>query len=234
MNCIVIDDDLVIQVLMEKYLSKIKGLNLIGVYSNPMDVINEIPTLEPIHLVFLDIQLPDMNGIDLIQYLSVDTLIIVISGEEKYAIKAIENNVIDYILKPITYPRLLKAISRAQKRFLEKKTPINQENDEIFIKTQNRYIRILFEDILWVKAIDKSITIATTKNEYEIKNTLKNLGEKLPEALFYRIHRSYLVNIRKIEFVLENSVVIQRNNKPNKIPVARNVKNDLIKRLNIL
>ncbi len=234
MNCIVIDDDKVSRLLIEKYAKKTDFLEFKGAYDNAIDALNDMQTEHDVDLIFLDIEMPEMSGVEFIKTLKKLPQIIVISAKDKYALEAIEYDVVDYLLKPISYTRFFKAAEKARSRIKETDSESTAE-DGIFIKSSSSsLVRLKYEDILWVEALENYVIINTFANKYTIHFTMKAIINKLPPKMFARVHRSYIVNLTKIEMIEDNAIVMKIKGETKSIPIAKSYKEDLMNHINIM
>lgn len=234
MNCIVIDDDKFSRMLIEQFIEKTDFLTYQQSFSNAIDAINFLKEDEETDLIFLDIEMPKMTGIELMQSLKNLPQIIIISAKGKYALEAFEYDVTDYVKKPISHARLFKAASKAYENYKKVANP-PQTKDSIFVKTSpSSLVRINYADILWVNALENYIVINTEDNRYTIHFTMKAIIERLPADMFARVHRSYIVNIKRIKMIEDNSIIMQMKNNNEIIPIAKSYKAKLIKALNLV
>jgi len=234
MNCIVIDDDKVSRLLIEKYVKKTEGLEFNGAYDNAIDALNDMQNEHDIDLIFLDIEMPEMSGVEFIKTLQKLPQIIVISAKDKYALEAIEYDVVDYLLKPISYTRFFKAVEKARSRVKDADSESTAE-DGIFIKSSSSsLVRLKYEDILWVEALENYVIINTFANKYTIHFTMKAIINKLPPKMFARVHRSYIVNLSKIEMIEDNAIIMKIKGETKSIPIAKSYKEDLMNHINIM
>ena len=234
MNCIVIDDDKVSRLLIEKYVNKTDLLEFKGAYDNAIDALNDMQTDHDIDLIFLDIEMPEMSGVEFIKTLKKLPQIIVISAKDKYALEAIEYDVVDYLLKPISYPRFFKAVEKVKSKVKESIDESTGE-DGIFIKSSSSsLVRLKYEDILWVEALENYVIITTFTNKYTIHFTMKAIINKLPTKMFARVHRSYIVNLTKIEMIEDNAIIMKIKGEIKSIPIAKSYKEDLMNHINIM
>jgi len=162
MNCIIIDDDILSRKIIEGFVDKTDSLNLVGSYENPIEAFKAFDNPEQtIDLIFLDMEMPEMSGLDFINTLDTQPMIIIVSGQEKYAIESYEYDVVDYLLKPVPLQRFFKAVNKAQSLFQDKES-VSRYPDEIFIKKKNAtLVRIKYEDILWVEALENYVTVSS-------------------------------------------------------------------------
>ena len=198
MNCIIIDDDLMSRRIIEEFVNRTDQLHLLSSYENAVDAINAFNSEEDIDLIFLDIEMPEMSGIDFMETLANPPQIIIISSKDKYALDAFNYDVTDYLLKPISYSRFFKAVNKANVRF---KNKVDPKDDEIFIKKNSALVRLKYEDILWVEALENYVIFNTFGEKYTIHFTMKAIEQKLPSNRFTRVHRSYIVNTSSINVI---------------------------------
>lgn len=241
MNCIIIDDDKMSRKVLEEYVKRTDSLKLLQSYSNAIEAINALSQFsEPVHLIFLDIEMPDMDGIDFLNTLKqTDSQIVIVSAKDKYAVTAFEYEVTDYLLKPFTYARFYKSVDRAFKKlddFMAIKKPNNKNasNDEIFIKKNATLLKLNFNDIVYIEALENYIIINSFDEKYTIHFTMKSIEEKLPPSKFKRIHRSYIINIHKIKGIEENSVIIKTSEGTRLLPIGKSYKDDLLRDINVI
>ncbi len=236
MNCIIIDDDKLSTKIIAEFVEKTDELNLIDTYENAVDGINYLNNkgAEEIDLLFLDIEMPEMTGIDLLKTLNVLPQVIIYSSKEKYALESYEYNVTDYLLKPVTYPRFLKAINKVKEKFDNKKDDITKNNTEIFIKNNSSLVRVKYEDILWIEALENYVVVNTFRDKYTIHFTMKAISDKMPSDKFVRVHRSFIVNLSKIKVIEDNSVVIKTESGSKVIPIGKSYKDQLMNDINLI
>jgi DNA-binding LytR/AlgR family response regulator len=233
MNCIIIDDDKLSRRVIEEYIKKTDGLELVGSYTNAIDAINTISKDINIQLVFLDIEMPEMNGIDFLNSMKATLQIIIISSKEKYALEAFDYDVTDYLLKPITYSRFFKAVTKSFKRQSQVK-PEAEDKGEIFIKKGSSLVRIKFDDILWVEALENYVILNTIQERMTIHFTMKAIEEKLPPGTFARIHRSFIVNMKKISVIQDNFVELVSNSVKKNIRIGKSYRERLLRDINLM
>ena len=231
MNSIIIDDDLMSRRIIEEFVNRTDQLNLLSSYENAVDAINAFNTEEDIDLIFLDIEMPEMSGIDFLETLTNPPQIIIISSKDKYALDAFNYDVTDYLLKPISYSRFFKAVNKANVRF---KNKVDTKEDEIFIKKNSALVRLKYEDILWVEALENYVIFNTFSEKYTIHFTMKAIETKLPSNRFTRVHRSYIVNTSSIKVIEDNSVVIKTHEGAKSIPIGKSYKDKLMGDINLI
>ncbi len=213
-------------------------------------LVNQVPTLEavaecsdasealealnntPVDLLLLDIEMPGMTGLELIRNLgNKRPLIIFTTAKTDYAVEAFELNVVDYLLKPISFPRFKQAIDKAAEAIESNKQEVKvEEQGFVFVKDNGILKRISIDDILFLEAMGDYVKVHTAQKFHVVHATLKSIEEKLPVSKFLRVHRSYIVAINKIDFIQEGTINIGKTS----IPVADTHKTTLNKRLNLL
>ena len=234
MNCIIIDDDPLSRKIIEGFIDKTDVLNLVGSFESPLDSFKVFDKEENIDLIFLDVEMPEMTGLEFLNTLDTPPMIVIVSGNEKYALEAYEYDVVDYLLKPLALPRFYKAISKAQKRWQEKES-ISNYPEEIFIKKKNStLVRLRYDDILWVEALENYVTVNTFKEKFTIHFTMKAIENKLPMVNFKRVHRSYIVNIRQIEQIEDSNVIMRVDSGTKVIPIGKSYRDNLMDDLNLI
>lgn len=238
MNCIIIDDEETARAIIQQLCSQVDELHVIQDFPNAIQAMKFL-NKEEIDLIFLDIHMPDFTGFDFIDTLKNPPKIILITSDKNFALEAFEYDcIVDYLVKPITLPRFLKAIQKAENATIstnvKAKTdpsllPSTEEN-ELYINIDRRLIKINIPTINVVEAKGDYILIKTEKQNYTVHSTLKKIEEKLPDDLFLKVHRSYVINIKKIVDIEDNSVLIAKD----VIPVSRSNRPELMRRLNLL
>jgi DNA-binding LytR/AlgR family response regulator len=234
MNCIIIEDDKLSLRIIEEFVNKTADLNLVDTYSNAVDAINLLGKNENIQLIFLDVELPDMSGMEFLESIKITPQVVIISSKEKYAVQAFNYEVTDYLVKPITYARFYKAIERARKRMQMRNGLDKIGKDEIFIKKNSTLVRLRYDDILWVEALENYVIFNTFDDKYTIHFTMKAIEQKLPLDKFTRVHRSYIVNTGSIEIIEDNSVLIRTHDGTKTIPIGKSYKDKLMGDINLM
>ncbi|HDJ33037.1 MAG TPA: response regulator transcription factor [Bacteroidetes bacterium] len=233
MNCIIVDDDRMSRLVIEEFIKKTNFLKLTASFSAAVEAVNVITSNNQIDLIFLDIEMPEMSGIDFMNTLKQPPQIIIISSKEKYALDAFSYDVTDYLLKPIAYPRFYRAVSKAHSRYQLSRLD-NHNREEIFIKRGSSLVRLKLDDILWVEALENYVILNTFNEKYTIHFTMKAIEKKLPPAKFLRIHRSFIINIKKISIIQDNSVEIETDHGFKGIPIGKSYKDQLMKDINLM
>jgi len=218
------------RLLLGQMIKETGSLTLIGECQHALEARRDIAALKP-DLVFLDIEMPDMTGIDLLKSLPHKPLIIFTTSNANYAAEAFELNVVDYLVKPVTFPRLLQSISKAGEIAGRTDTDINKiEKGHLFIRDNGTLKKLRLEDILWIEAMGDYIKIHTPGKWHIVHTTLKAVEEKINSNLLMRIHRSYIVSLDKIDSIEDGVVNIM--NTP--IPIAESYRGSLMQKLKLL
>src|SRR5690554_4475010 len=239
MNCIIIDDEPMAVKVIESYCESIDSITVLGTFTNALDALDFIKD-NSVDLIFSDIEMPHINGVDFIKTLEHKRPIFIFTtAYPQYALDGFELNAIDYLVKPIPFPRFVTAIQRAKERLKLKESIASDstnnskkvyEDDFIFVKSEYDNLKLLIDDITYIQGLKDYLKIHTLKSGAILTlMNFKDFQAKLPGNLFIRIHRSYIVNISKIELLQRNKVIIEGQ----RIPVGENYKEAFYKRLGI-
>jgi DNA-binding LytR/AlgR family response regulator len=238
MKCIIVDDEQMARVIIKTLCDEIKSLKVVDEFSNAMEAIKFLNSND-IDLIFLDIHMPNFNGLDFIKTLKNPPKIIFTTSDSQFAIEAFEYDfIVDYLLKPVEFARFQKAITKAQKHQARKesettlkeiKSGLDTKYD-FYVNIDRRLVKIDLPSIYLVEAKGDYINIKTEDRNYLVHSTLKKIEEKLPDSLFLKVHRSYIINVKKIIDIEDNSVLIKKD----VIPVSRSKRPELMKRLDLL
>ena len=213
---------------LEHLCSKIEGLDIVAICENGIQAITELDK-NPIDLLFLDIEMPDLTGMEMVKSLSNLPQIIFTTNRTEFALEAFEYDITDYITKPITLPRLIKAVNKAKSRLTSGKTPVI-END-MYIRTNGKLVKIKYEEIVFIETMDDYLIINTDDNsKHIIHSTLSKMDEKLKGKTFLKVHRSYIINLKKITSIEDTHVLVQKKI----IPVSRAHRSVLMEKVNLL
>ncbi|ETN94328.1 two component transcriptional regulator, LytTR family [Zhouia amylolytica] len=209
LKCVIIDDEPLAVNVIKNYVSQINSLELLCTFNSAIESMDYLQKNE-VDLVFLDINMPLLNGLDFIQNLQNGPLIIITTAHEEYAVKSYELEVLDYLVKPIPFNRFLKAVNKAQKENeSSSKEPTTPEKDFIFVKIDKKKLKkVYLDDILAIESLKDYIKIITKTSKYIVHQTLTSFTEDLPSERFIRIHRSYTISIDKVDVIEGNSVEI--------------------------
>nr|WP_299074156.1 LytTR family DNA-binding domain-containing protein [uncultured Allomuricauda sp.] len=236
MRCIIVDDESSARAIIAELCKIIPEMEVVAELPDALEALKFLKHT-PVDLIFLDIHMPKLTGVDFIETVNNPPKIVLTTSDKDFAIEAYKYEfIVDYLVKPITPERFQKCVQRLEKTF-EKiqqehpETVMSQNEDEdLYINIDRRLIKLKFMDILLIEAHGDYIEIQTQKNRYRVHSTLKKIKEKLPESRFLQIHRSFIINFTQIIDIQDNSVLIERN----VIPISRSNRPELMQRLNLL
>ncbi len=230
MKCIIVDDEPLALEILSDYVSKTDSLELIATYTNPIEAFSSIDR-EKIELVFLDVQMPELTGIQFMKLLGNKAKVVLTTAYSEYALDGYDHNIVDYLLKPISFDRFQKAVQKIN----ELNSPIVEQNivkensiiDYIFIKVEHKIIRIDLDDILYIEGLKDYISIYTIKERHLTLMNMKKVEEMLPANRFVRVHKSYIISLEKIKSIEKNRIYISELG----IPIGDTYKDEFYIRL---
>lgn len=226
LKVIIIDDEPLAINVLKNYVSQIKELQLVDTFSNAIDASTYLQT-HKVDIIFLDINMPILDGLEFLKTLKDAPLILITTAHEEYALESYELEAIDYLIKPIPFPRFLKSVNRILK--LKKGTVTNghngtKEKPNIFVKVDKKKLqKIYLDEIMVIESLKDYIRIQTTTGKYIVHKTLSSFTEELPDDQFIRIHRSYTISIDKVQVVEGNSLEIDKK----RYTIGRSYLNDV-------
>ncbi|HEV3326215.1 MAG TPA: LytTR family DNA-binding domain-containing protein [Puia sp.] len=240
LSCIIVEDIQIAADFLRKFCEKSDLVEVKGHFLNVTDAL-EFLDQERVDLLFLDVEMPGANGFELLDRLTYSPMIVLTTSKTEYAFNAFQYHVNDYLKKPFTYKRFLEAIDKLRQQAAEagpaQPTPLQPttanplpDNDFLFIKAEDKLIKVSKDDILFLESMRDYVKFVTPSKSYITYSTLKNMEEKLIGQTFLKVHRSYIVNINKIDDIRGNIIYILGN----QIPIGKGHKEDLEARLNIL
>jgi len=232
-NVLIVDDEPLAQDVLETHISKLPELNLIQKCSNALEA-NDALRNHDIDLIFLDIQMPQLTGIEFLRTLSNPPLVIFTTAYPNYAVEGFELNAVDYLLKPISLDRFVKGVNKAAEQLKMKKgntvstvESTAEATDYIFVKADKKLIKVNYADIVYIEGLKDYVKIYTTEKMVLTRLNLKGISEKLPKEEFIRVHRSFIVAFSKISSFQKNKVTINQK----EIPVGNAYQGELFNRL---
>ena len=229
MKCLVVDDDKLSRGILEDLISDTSSLELVASCDDPIKAFNIIKESK-IDLLFLDIEMPKMDGISMLKALSPLPQVILVTSHDEYAVESYEYDVTDFVKKPISTARFLKAVEKANKRFNTDVSLFTTKGETIFIKSDSKLVQINTHKIFWIEALGNYMRVITEDGKYTILSTMKDVANKLPSDEFVRVHRSFIVRLDKIESIEDNYIVINNN----QINIGKAYKEGLSGKLNLL
>ena len=230
-KCIIIDDEPLARKGLREYISDVDFLELVGEYENPLKATDALSSGN-IQLMFLDIQMPKITGLEFMKSLQVPLPVIFTTAFPQYALDGFELNALDYLVKPISFDRFLKAALKAKEYYEvrqknETGKTVAESNDHFFIKADNKLVKIFFGDILFIEALQNYVVVHTHEKKHITYLTFKSVEEYLPTGQFIKVHKSFIVAAPKIDSIDGNEIRIGSHH----IPISRNLKDDVMEKL---
>ena len=228
LTCAIIDDEPLAVSLLESYVLKTPFLDLQGTYNSALDALSDLRD-RPVDLLFLDIQMPELSGMEFSRILEADTRIIFTTAFEQYALDSYKVNALDYLLKPISYPDFLKAANKALQWYEHMQAPA-AEIESIFIKTEYKQVQVELRKILYIEGLKDYLKIYTENDPRPVLTliSMKSMEERLPSPRFMRVHRSYIVQMNKVKTLDKGQIIFGKT----RIPISDTYKTDITAYLN--
>jgi DNA-binding LytR/AlgR family response regulator len=238
-NVIIVDDEPLAQDVLETYIEKMPELRLVQKCNNAFEA-NEALKQHSVDLMFLDIQMPQLTGTDFLRSLSHPPKVIFTTAYSNYALDGFELNAIDYLLKPISMDRFLKAVNKAVEQINAGKkaeapaadAAAEESPDYIFVKADKKLVKVNFQEIIYIEGLKDYVIIRLDNSRVITLQTMKSLEDKLPTDKFRRIHRSYIVNIDKIDAIVGNMIEVNEKGQVKHLPVGKNYRDELLEMIN--
>ena len=231
-NTIIVDDEPLALDVLETYIEKIPDLHLVKRCTNALEA-RDVLFNQPVDLMFLDIQMPQITGIDFLKTLTNPPLVIFTTAYPNYALEGFELDALDYLLKPISFDRFLKAVNRAVEQVnLQKASHSHSEHeadgeDYFFVKADKKLVKVNYADIIYIEGLKDYVIIKLEQTRVITLQTMKSLEDKLPTSKFKRIHRSFIVNIDKIHAIIGNMVEVLEKGQAKHLPIGKNYRDEL-------
>jgi two-component system, LytTR family, response regulator len=234
MNCIVVDDNKMARAAIKQLISQFDSLSLVHECSNSLEAFKFLQN-NHVDLVFLDVEMPGMTGIELVKNLDRRPIIILVTAKKNYAVEAFELDVADYMIKPVSLARFTKAIKRASDLFEQGASVDEEEQEEvdkdyIFIRSNSILTKVRANGIIYVQDSGGRVHIQTADKRHVVNSSFSSVQEKLPEGKFYKLHNSYIVALDRIDTVDEHTAYVGKHN----LPIGKQFKNELFKKLNLV
>ena len=228
-KCIVVDDESVAREIITSHLSKIDNVSIVASCSNAIEAFNVLSS-QHIDLIFLDINMPEISGISFAKTINKDSKIIFTTAYREYAIEGFELEAVDYLLKPISFERLLKAVNLYFKVHKKSDIEINESvnaNDFTFVRSDRKMIKINFEDIIYIESLSDYVKFHLSDKIITSRDTISSVEGKLPKNNFIRIHRSFIVAVQMITSFTSEEIVIEKTS----LPISRSYKEQVLQKL---
>jgi len=231
MNCVIIEDEIPAQRILKGFINKIPNVHLVDTFKAAIEA-NTFLNNNTVDVVFLDINLPDISGLDFIKTIKNPPAIIMTTAYPDYAVSSFElDTIVDYLVKPFSFDRFLKAINKAKDRIEVSKNPSEENSREtIFLNVDKTLHKIILNDILFIESDRNYITVVTETQKLSYIDSLKNWIVKLPKNQFIQVHKSFIINSKFVDKISGNTLFV----KSNKIPIGRTYKQELLKQLKIV
>ncbi|MBL0135429.1 MAG: response regulator transcription factor [Chitinophagaceae bacterium] len=231
LTCIIVDDEPIARDILKQYIIRDERLMLEASYSNAADALREINVIKPV-LMFLDIKMPKISGFELIRSMPQHPYVIFTTAYREFALDGFDLNAVDYLLKPFSFERFLQAVNKAYTLIIAEKgekfqSASLEDEKDMFVKADGKLVRVRLQDILYIEALKEYVRIYTTEGNWVIYQTMQNLEDNLPNELFFRIHRSYIVALRHIKSIEGNTVQVNKMT----LPVSRYTKDAFMEKI---
>jgi len=228
-RCIIIDDERIARETVEDFARRVPYLTVVGVFEDAMEAVILV-SQGHVDLVFSDVQMPEITGIAFLKSLRNPPYFIFFTGNPGYAAESYELDVVDYILKPLTFERFLKAANKVYEKLVPR-TSNDMDDQYLPVKDRHKTVLIAFQDILYVEGMKDYLKIVTKEKDFVIMETMKKLESLLPKGLFHRVQKSYIINLRQVKEVDATSATLRDTDKP--IPLGLQYRDEFYKRLKI-
>ena len=225
-QCLVIEDEPLAQDILKKYIQDHPSLELVAICADALQA-QQVLARQPVSVIFLDINLPRLSGIGFLKTLAHPPLVVFTTAYPEFAAEGFELDAIDYLVKPFSFERFLKAVNKVLEKLERKTTETSKAPASIFIKADKKVYKINLDDILYLEALDDYVKLVTVQQSYLVNDTLKSLQEELPATHFMRVHKSYIISKNNIVFFEGNYVRIGEKD----IPIGASYRDEFNNRL---
>ncbi len=231
-TCLIVDDEQLARKLLQEFVSKVPGLELKGLCKNPLEAM-QIMQSESIDILFLDIQMPELTGVEFLKTLKTRPATIFTTAYSEYALEGYQLDVVDYLVKPFSLDRFIKAVNKGmehvdlKRKASEKTITANDTKDFVLLHADHKIYKVKLTDILYIEGLKEYVSYYTREKRIIVLQSLKSIEDSLPQGMFIRVHRSYIVPIDRIKSLDGNQVQIGDK----LIPIGRSYKEDVLKRV---
>lgn len=239
LTCAIIDDDPVNRLTLEHYISLTDSLKLVTSLTDGLEGLNYFRSGNQVDVLFLDVEMPQLNGLQLLRVLPQPPLVVLTTAHEDFAVDAFELQVTDYLVKPFDFARFSKAVQRVVQQAAALAAPAppavapapapSITDHDLFVKVNNKMVRINFDEVLYIEALSDYVVIVTEKQKYIVYTTLKAFADRLPFENFVRVHRSYILNLRRVE-AIENNVALVPGG--HEVPISKSYQEVVFRKIN--
>ncbi|MFN8252365.1 MAG: LytTR family DNA-binding domain-containing protein [Ferruginibacter sp.] len=231
-NCIIVDDEPIAGGFLKHYCEKQGTLHVAGTFENAADALLFLKE-QSVDILFLDVEMPGLSGFELLDQLAYLPKVVLTTSKTDYAFNAFQYNVTDYLKKPISYSRFQSAVDKVTDSLSTAvKTPpaLAGKKEDVFIKTDGKFVRLNYEDILYIESMGDYVKYCTSNKTYVTHSTLKAVEEKVEDSSFIKVHRSYIVNLKKIKDIQDNTLLIEGK----VIPISKSLKSDVLQKIGVI
>ncbi|NVO85587.1 LytR/AlgR family response regulator transcription factor [Hymenobacter terrestris] len=236
LTCAIIDDEEINRLTLEHYISLTSSLKLVESMDDALQGLNYFRAGNRVDVLFLDVQMPQLNGLDLLRILPDPPIVILTTAHEDFAVDAFDLRVTDYLVKPFDYARFSRAVQRALLQHeapaaaaVVPAPPMAVPDNDLFVKVNSKMVRINFDDVLYIEALSDYVVIVTEKQKYIVYTTMKSLDARLPFEHFVRVHRSYILNLKRIEAIEDGAAVVPGGQH---VPIGKSYQEAFFSKLN--
>ena len=226
MKILIVDDEPLAQDVLETYVEQMPELELVAKCNNALEA-NTWLEKEDIDLILLDIQMPQLSGTEFVKTLNDGPMIIFTTAYPNYALEGFELDAVDYLLKPISLERFLKAINKAKSLKQNQSSGESKAEDFVFVKADKKLVKVNFSDVIYIEGLKDYVIIKLETGRIVTLQTMKSLEKKLPSDRFRRIHRSYIVNMDKVKALVGNMIEVTEKGQHKNLPVGKNYRDEL-------
>lgn len=229
MNCVILEDEIPAQSILKNFIAKIPSLKLVGTFQAAIEA-NSLLLGDNVDVIFLDINLPDISGLEFIKTLKHPPMVIITTAYPEHAVSSFElHTIIDYLVKPFSFDRFFKAVNKAKTVFESQRPSVDEEKETIFLNVDKTLHKLVLSDILYIESDRNYITVTTKNQRLSYIEALKKWAEKLPKDVFVQVHKSFIINIKSVDKISGNLLYIGEH----KIPIGRTFKQNLLNKLGV-
>jgi DNA-binding LytR/AlgR family response regulator len=240
LTCAIIDDEEINRLTLEHYISLTDSLQLVVSLDDALQGLNYFRAGNRVDVLFLDVQMPQLSGLDMLRVLPDPPIVILTTAHEDFAVDAFDLRVTDYLVKPFDYARFSRAVQRALQQHTATPAgatatpaapaaPVAPPDNDLFVKVNNKMVRINFDEVIYIEALSDYVVIVTEKQKYIVYTTMKALDARLPFDHFVRVHRSYILNMRRIDAIEDGAAVVPGGHH---VPIGKSYQEAFFRKLN--
>lgn len=224
-KCVITDDEPTACEGLQRYVERVDFLSLMTVCEDAIQLNTFLQTAQP-DLLFLDIEMPYLSGLELLASLTHPPHVIITSAYEKYALKGFELDVTDYLLKPISFDRFLKAVNKVH-NIMQQEERLEESSNYLFVRSDRQMHKVFLKDVVAIEGLENYVCIYTESSKLLVRSTMKRMVEVLPKGFFLQVHKSYVINLEKIDKIDGNRIIVGQH----AIPIARNFRDEVFTRI---